>query len=86
MPRKQKVKFHKGDRRPKSNSEYIKLKYTVDMVKKRRKILWQVIESPSEKVVFESFFEEDAQSIAKFQNKNQVWKWNGGIPSFLCVK
>jgi hypothetical protein len=84
MPRKQKVKFHKGDRRPGGFSG--NLKYTVDMVKKRRRIVWQVVESPSNNIIFETFFEEDAQSIAKFQNKNQVWKYNGGVPSFLCVK
>jgi|TARA_R100000482_G_scaffold124087_2_gene75760 hypothetical protein len=28
-------------------------------------------------------FREEAQKLADFQNKNQVWKVNGGIPKFL---
>ena len=28
-------------------------------------------------------FEEDANSLADFQNKHRVWQENGGIPKFL---
>jgi len=36
--------------------------------------------------VGEYFFEEDAKDIVNFQNKNQVWAINGGIPEFLQVR
>ena len=42
MAKKQKVKFHKGDRRP--NNEQPNLSYTKKMVKRDKDIIWQVIE------------------------------------------
>ena len=38
MARKQKVRFHRGDRKPKSDKEYDTLTYKVKMKKKGRKI------------------------------------------------
>ncbi len=64
----------------------MKLKYSKRMTKKGNKILWKVIEKPSNSVVGEYFFEEDAKKIVDFQNKNQVWAINGGIPDFLKKK
>ncbi len=86
MPKKQKVRFHKGDRKPKSDKEYDQLSYKVKMKKKGRKILWQVVEQPHKKIVAEYFFEEDAQKLADFQNKNQVWKLSGGIPKMFWIR
>ena len=83
MPKIQKVRFHKGDRKPKADKEYDKLSYKVKMKKKGRKILWQVIEQPTKHTIAEYFFEEDAQKLADFQNKHRVWQLNGGIPRFL---
>ena len=37
-------------------------------------------------IVGEYFFEEDAKKIVDFQNKNQVWSINGGIPDFLSIR
>ena len=85
MTKKQKVKFHRGDRRPKADSEYAKLTYSTKMKKKGRKIFWQVIESPTKNCIAEFFFEEDAQKVVDFQNKNRVWQQNGGIPKFLFI-
>ena len=42
MPKKQKVRFQKGDKRPKADKDYDKLSYSKKMVKRGRKILWQV--------------------------------------------
>ena len=81
MPKKQKVRFHKGDKRP--NNDQPELSYVKKMKKRGRKILWAVIEQPNNKTVAEYFFEEDAQKLADFQNKDRVWEPNGGIPSFL---
>jgi hypothetical protein len=84
MPKRktQKVKFHRGDKRP--NNEQPELSYTKKMIKKGKDIIWQVIEKPTNKVISEYFFEEDAFKLVKFQNKNKVWEPNGGIPKFLC--
>ncbi len=84
MPRKQKVKFHKGDKRP--NNINLKLFYTSKMKKVKGNITWQVIETPTNKVVGEYFFEEDAQKLVSFQNKHKVWKDSGGIPKFLWTR
>ena len=86
MPKKQKVRFHKGDKKPKSDKEYNDLSYKVKMKKKGRKILWQVVEQPTKNTIAEYFFEEDAQKLADFQNKNQVWKLSGGIPKMFWIK
>jgi len=80
----QKVRFHRGDRRP--NNSQPKLSYEKVMKKKNKNIFWQVIEKPTNKIVAEYFFEEDAFNLVKFQNKNQVWEPNGGIPSFLWIR
>ena len=85
MPKKktQKVRFHKGDRRPGGLEQ--KLKYIKKLTKKGRKILWQVIEQPTKSVISEYFFEEDARKLADFQNEHKIWQNNGGVPPFLCL-
>ena len=84
MPKTQKVRFRKGDKRP-GNFEGT-LSYTKKMIKKRKNIYWQVIEKPTKNIVWEGFFEEDAHKLVKFQNKNKVWQVNGGIPRFLWTR
>ena len=84
MAKKQKVRFHKGDKRPGNHSKG-NLHYRKKMVKKKGDIIWQVIECPNNRVVAEFFFEEDAHKIVKFQNKHKVWKLEGGIPKFLYI-
>lgn len=81
MVKKQKVKFHKGDRRPAKGIQ--PLKYTTEMEKNGKKILWCVREQPTNKIVAKFFFEEDAEHLVKFHNKHKVWQENGGIPKFL---
>ena len=80
--KKQKVKFHKGDRRPGPGVSK-KLSYKVEMAKEGKKILWLVLEQPTNNIVGKYFFEEDANSLADFQNEHKVWQENGGIPKFL---
>ena len=41
----QKVRFHKGDKRPGGQLES-KLEYSVEIIKEGRKILWHVVEKP----------------------------------------
>ena len=78
----QKVRFNKGDKGPGPGVNK-KLSYKVEVVKEGKKLLWHVIESPTGFVVGKYFFEEDANSLAEFQNKHRVWQVNGGIPKFL---
>ena len=85
MPKKQKVRFHKGDRRPGPGVSK-KLSYKVEMAKEGKKILWLVLEQPTNNIVGKYFFEEDAAHLLRFQNKHRVWLENGGIPDFLCIK
>jgi len=84
MARKQKVKFHKGDQRPRNS--YPTLSYEKNMIKRKKSIIWQVIEQPLKRVIAEYFFEEDAQRLVDFQNKHKVWQSNGGIPKFLWIR
>ena len=53
------------------------------MAKEGKKILWLVLEQPTNNIVGKYFFEEDANSLADFQNEHKVWQENGGIPKFL---
>ena len=80
----QKVKFHKGDKRP-GDQSHKDLHYHKRMKKKNGDIIWQVLEYPHKKVVAEFFFEEDAHKLVKFQNKYKVWDLEGGIPKFLYI-
>ena len=41
----------------------IKLRYTKKMLKKGKKIIWQVKERPTNVIVGEYFFEEDAKRL-----------------------
>jgi len=84
MPKKQKVRFHKGDKRP-GNQTLSDLHYRKRMKKKDGDIIWQVLEYPNKVVIAEFFFEEDAHKLVKFQNKHKVWKLEGGIPKFLYI-
>ncbi len=61
--KKQKVRFHKGDSRPGPGLNR-KLRYKVEMVKEGKKILWHVLELPTNNVVSKYFFEEDANQLA----------------------
>ena len=84
MPKTQKVRFRKGDKRPgnfKGTLSYVK-----KMIKKKKNIYWQVIEKPTKNIIWEGFFEEDAHKLVKFQNKHKVWQVNGGIPKFLWTR
>ena len=44
-----------------------------------------MVEQPTNNIVSKYFFEEDAQDLANFQNKNRVWQENGGIPKFCGI-
>ena len=62
-----------------------KLKYTIKILQKRQRTLL-ASQRERQRIVAVYDFEEDAQKLADFQNKHQVWKYNQGIPNFLCTK
>ena len=80
--KKQKVRFHRNDKRPGGLNE--NLSYEKKIIKKGRSILWQAIEQPTGTIIKQSFFEEDIEELVSFHNKHRVWQLNGGIPLFLC--
>ena len=80
--KKQKVRFHKSDRRPGHLGE--QLSYEKKIVKSKGRIYWQAVEKPTGTIIRQSFFEEDIEQLVNFQNKNRQWQLNGGIPLFLC--
>jgi hypothetical protein len=80
--KRQKVRFHKSDKRPGHLGE--QLSYEKKMIKKDKNIFWQAIEQPTGTIIRQSFFEEDVDNLVKFQNENRQWQRNGGIPNFLC--
>ena len=59
--------------RKKYSPRTTKLKYTTKPVKIKKDIVWHVREN-TRKVVAVFEFEDDAQALADFQNKNQVFK------------
>tara|TARA_Y100000592_G_C5234003_1_gene205221 strand:+ start:65 stop:325 length:261 start_codon:yes stop_codon:yes gene_type:complete len=62
-----------------------KLEYTVKTRKKDKGYAFEVYENKTKLVsVFD--FRQKAKDFADFHNKNQVWRVNGGIPSFLLTK
>ena len=81
MPKTQKVRFHRGDRRPYTIKK--KLTYSTEMIKEGKKILWGVREQPTNNVVAKYFFEEDAKKLAEFQDKHKVWQESGGLPKMF---
>ena len=81
MTKKQKVRFHRGDKKP--SSLKTKLSYSTEMIKQGKKIVWGVREKPTNNIVAKYFFEEDAERVAKFQDTNKVWQPNGGIPKMF---
>ena len=81
MVKKQKVRFHRGDRRPYTMKK--KLTYSTETIKEGKKILWGVREQPTNNIIAKYFFEEDAKKLAEFQDKHKVWQENGGLPKMF---
>lgn len=72
-------------RKQKDTKRYPVLNYRKRMIKKGKDILWKVTEYPTRTVIGLFFFEEDAKQLCDFQNKHQVWRFNGGIMKFLTL-
>jgi len=76
--KKRKKKAPKKSTRSSSSN----LEYSVKTRKRGRGYNFSVMEN-KDKTVATFKFREEAQKLADFQNKNQIWKVNGGIPKFL---
>ena len=62
------------------------LEYSVRTRKRGKGYIFQVLEKYEDnppKIVSTFKFREEAKKLADFQNKNQVWKVNKGMPKFL---
>ena len=46
---------------------------------------WLVIERPTGSIINSFTFEEDAQEVVDFQNKNKVWAASGGLVKYLTL-
>ena len=46
---------------------------------------WLVIERPTGSIINSFTFEEDAQEVVDFQNKNKVWASSGGLVPYLTL-
>ena len=46
---------------------------------------WLVIERPTGSIINSFTFEEDAQEVVDFQNKNKVWASGGGLVPYLTL-
>ena len=83
MPKKktQKVKFHKGDQRP--NNLQPPLSYIKKMKKKKKDIVWQVIEKPTDSVIAEYFFELYSRKEFRVKYENVLKRYLEDKNDFL---
>ena len=59
--------------------------YEKKLSKRNGNISWLVIERPTGSIINSFTFEEDAQEVVNFQNKNKVWAACGGLPQYLTL-
>jgi len=76
-----KRKTKKSSRGPSKDS----FSYEKKLSKRDGKLSWLVIERPTGSIIASKTFEEDAQEVVDFQNKNKVWASSGGLPQYLTL-
>jgi len=76
-----KRKTKKSNRGPSKDS----FSYEKKLSKRDGKLSWLVIERPTGSIIASKTFEEDAQEVVDFQNKNKVWASSGGLPQYLTL-
>tara|TARA_B100001996_G_C18526209_1_gene541179 strand:- start:363 stop:587 length:225 start_codon:yes stop_codon:yes gene_type:complete len=60
--------------------------YETKMSKRKGKgVRWIVIERPTGSIIAEKVFEDEAQSVADFQNKHKQWAPFGGVVEHLTL-
>ena len=60
------------------------LSYEKKLSKRNGQMRWLVIERPTGSIISEKVFEDEADEIVKFQNKNQVWA-PMGFPKYMTL-
>ena len=59
--------------------------YEKKLSKLNGKLSWLVIERPTGSIINSFTFEEDAQEVVDFQNKNKVWASSGGVVPYITL-
>ena len=80
--RKNKKVYEKKPSRGPSKDSF---SYEKKLSKRDGKISWLVIERPTGSIINSFTFEEDAQEVVDFQNKNKVWASSGGLVPYLTL-
>ena len=73
------------EKRPPRSPSKDSFSYEKKLSKRDGQISWLVIERPTGSIIASRTFEEDAQEIVDFQNKNKVWASSGGLVEYLTV-
>ena len=60
------------------------LSYEKKLSKRNGQMRWLVVERPTGNIISEQVFEDEADEIVKFQNKNQVWAPRG-FPAYMTL-
>ena len=60
-----------------------KINYETVMSKRKGKVRWLVVEKPTDSIIAEEVFEDQAKKIASFQNKHKQWEAQGGVVRHL---
>ena len=60
------------------------LSYEKKLSKRNGQMRWLVIERPTGSIISEKVFEDEADEIVKFQNKNKQWA-PMGFPAYITL-
>ena len=63
----------------------ISIKYEKKLSKFKGTMRWLVIERPTGSILNAYTFEDEAQTVVDFQNKNRVWTSQGGVPAYIAL-
>ena len=64
--------------------KYKNLSYEKKLSKRNGQMRWLIIERPTGSIISEKVFEDEADEIMKFQNKNKVWA-PMGFPAYMTL-
>ena len=64
--------------------KYKNLSYEKKLSKRNGQMRWLVIERPTGSIISEKVFEDEADEIVKFQNKNKQWA-PMGFPAYITL-
>ena len=73
------------EKKPSRSPSKDSFSYEKKLSKRDGQISWLVIERPTGSIIASRTFEEDAQEVVNFQNKNKVWAACGGLPQYLTL-